>query len=153
MVSLTNTSGAEVITSPGVDTVAKTPRRVYLSGPMRGKPEFNFPAFFDAALYLRAKGYEVFSPAERDQSKHGTKVWKDNPTGDVRKAAQEGFSLREALAEDLVWICHYADGIALLPGWASSQGALAELATARALGLRVMYLNPNGLGGYDLDEQ
>ena len=38
--------------------------RVYLSGPMTGMPELNFPAFHAAAAFLRGHGYEVINPAE-----------------------------------------------------------------------------------------
>jgi hypothetical protein len=45
------------------------PARVYIAGPMRGIPEFNFPAF-DAAARGRAMGLEIISPAELDRA-HG----------------------------------------------------------------------------------
>ena len=38
--------------------------RVYISGPMSGLPELNFPAFHAAAASLRAKGLDVVNPAE-----------------------------------------------------------------------------------------
>lgn len=115
--------------------------RIYLAGPMRGLPEFNFPAFYKAAKELREKGHEVFNPAERDNLKHGVDISKGNMTGDEKvAAAQHGFSLREALGADLAWICGQADAIALLPGWGMSKGARAELATAVALGLEVIHL-------------
>lgn len=110
--------------------------RLYLAGPMRGIPEFNFPAFYAAAAELRAQGHEVFNPAERDNEHHGTDISKGNATGSEAQAeAQHGFSLRDALAADLAYICTKAEGIALLPGWERSKGVAAELATARALGL------------------
>jgi len=115
--------------------------KVYLAGPMRGIPEFNFPAFHAAAKKLRGQGYDVFSPAEKDNERHGVDISKGNAAGDEDVAAkQHGFSLRVALGEDLEWICKHAEAIALLPGWQSSKGAAAELATARALGLRVIEL-------------
>jgi hypothetical protein len=108
---------------------------------MRGVPEFNFPAFFSAAAQLRAAGHTVFNPAERDNARHGTDVSAGNATGDARvAAAQHGFSLREALADDLEFICLHADAIALLPGWENSKGVAAERATAIALGLKEIVL-------------
>lgn len=111
--------------------------KIYLAGPMRGIPEFNFPAFMAAAARLRADGHEVFNPAEKDNEKYGTDISKGNHEGreDVA-ASQHGFSLREALAADLAWICAEADAIALLPGWFQSKGAKAEFYTAEALGIR-----------------
>lgn len=112
--------------------------KIYLAGPMRGRPEFNFPAFFRGAARLRAEGHEVFNPAEKDNEKHGTDISKGNPEGRVDVAAsQHGFSLREALGADLAWICAEADAVALLPGWEDSAGARAEAATAAALGLLI----------------
>jgi len=113
--------------------------KIYLAGPMRGVPEFNFPAFHEAANKLRSEGHYVFSPAERDNDKYGTDISKGNATGDESIAAKEhGFSLREALEADLSWICTHAEAIAMLPGWEKSKGATAEHATAIALGLKVL---------------
>jgi hypothetical protein len=39
-------------------------QRIYLSGPMTGIPENNFPAFHMWAERLRADGYDVVNPAE-----------------------------------------------------------------------------------------
>jgi len=115
--------------------------KIYLAGPMRGIAEFNFPAFHYAAAKLRALGHTVFSPAEKDNERHGTDISKGNATGDESVAAKEhGFNLREALEADLVFICREADAVALLPGWESSKGATAERATAIALGLEVIIL-------------
>lgn len=107
--------------------------RIYLAGPMRGIPEFNFPAFDAAAKALRKNGHEVFNPAERDRSVgFSTK----GLTGNEDLAA-EGFSLREALAADTEYISKRADAVALLPNWENSSGVAAEIALARALGLPV----------------
>lgn len=106
--------------------------KVYLAGPMRGKPEFNFPAFREAAARLRAQGHEVFSPAENDEATHGLDFAK-NTTGDLKEITDCGFSLKDALCDDLTYILMYADAIAFLEDWEYSSGALAEWFTARAL--------------------
>ena len=114
---------------------------IYLAGPMRGIPKFNFPVFAVHAQLLRNLGHIVFSPAERDNEHYGVDISEDNPTGSEALAvSQHGFNLREALAHDLAWICAEADAIALLPGWRNSTGATAEHATAVALGLEVIEL-------------
>jgi hypothetical protein len=107
------------------------PLRVYVAGPMRGRPAFNFPAFDAATARLRAEGHEVFSPAEHDRTGGF------DPTGMTghEDLAALGFDLRAALAVDLAWITGEADAIYLLDGWESSSGARAELAAAAALGL------------------
>lgn len=119
--------------------------KLYLAGPMRGIPEFNFPAFNAAAAMLRSLGHEVFNPAERDNERHGTNIGLGNSTGDEAVAAKEhGFSLREALRDDTAYICMEAEGIALLPGWYDSKGAVAELSLARALGLKLILISLSG---------
>ena len=110
--------------------------KIYVAGPMRGIPEFNFPAFNAATARLRADGHIVFNPAERDNERHGVDISKGNVLGCEDLAATEhGFDLRVALGEDLAFICAHADAVAVLPGWENSKGANAEIATARALGL------------------
>jgi hypothetical protein len=121
-------------------TTAK--HKVYLAGKMRGVPNFNFPAFMYAAKKLRSDGWTVFNPAERDNERHGTDISKYNRTGDESKlVAKYGFNLRVALCDDLTFICTEADAIAMLPGWEDSKGANAELATAKALGLEIIFLD------------
>lgn len=111
--------------------------RIYVAGPMRGCPEFNFPAFTTATASLRQIGHEVFSPAEHEEMRGFD--WTGH-FGDLTAAEAAGFSLREALGADLAWICGHADAIALLDGWENSLGATAEAATGRALGLEVHQL-------------
>jgi hypothetical protein len=108
--------------------------KVYLAGPMRGIPEFNFPAFAAATAQLRAAGYEVFSPAEKDIEKHGLDVNK-SATGNLDDIKASGFNLRATLLLDLTWIAENADGIVVLPGWENSKGANAEVALAKAINL------------------
>jgi len=116
--------------------------RIYLAGPMRGLPEFNFPAFHAAAKTLRELGHEVFNPAERDEADFG-KV--SVPSGDENELADKlsihALALRrKCFGADTAWICTFAEAIALLPGWKKSKGAQAEKALGEALGLTILYL-------------
>jgi nucleoside 2-deoxyribosyltransferase len=43
------------------------PIKLYLAGPMSGLPDMNYPEFNRVAALLRAKGYEVFNPAENPE--------------------------------------------------------------------------------------
>ncbi|MGI6558284.1 MAG: DUF4406 domain-containing protein [Limnochordia bacterium] len=90
--------------------------RLYIAGPMTGHPEFNFPAFHDAARRLRQQGYDVCNPAEME-TEDTTKPW--------------AFYARRSVGL-LVQDC---DAVLLLSGWSDSRGALLEAVVARALGL------------------
>ncbi|WP_322979179.1 DUF4406 domain-containing protein [Pseudomonas sp. C11] len=91
------------------------PRRIYLSGPMTGLPEFNYPAFHAEAARLRALGYHVENPAE-------------NP-------AQDSWEAYMAVCIPQMATC---DTIALLPGWSESRGALRERQEAVRLRMMIM---------------
>jgi len=122
--------------------------KLYLAGPMRGYPKFNFPAFDFAAAKLRSQGFEVFSPADNDRQRMGDKPFSSNDTGDEIKLEKDtGFNIRQALTDDTHYICVHADGIALLPGWEKSSGAKAEHALAEALGHTVIILGKDYVDG------
>lgn len=108
--------------------------KVYLAGPMRGHPNFNREAFRVWAEKLRAEGHEVFSPAESTEALYGPNIYTDRPEGDELRAGVDG---RLVFEHDLVWICRHADAVALMPGWETSKGAVAERAVAKALGSAV----------------
>jgi hypothetical protein len=93
---------------------------IYLSGPMKGYPESNYPAFEDAARHLRAMGHSVYIPHEF------------MPPGKPSHA-----ELRKAFSAYCKYICEEADSIVLLPGWEHSIGVSAELALAKNCGLAV----------------
>lgn len=107
--------------------------KLYIAGPMRGIPEFNFPAFFAAEETLRGWGYEIINPARRDVD-NGFKY--QGLTGDEDLTAL-GFNLRSALGWDLAQIAGECDGVVTLDGWHRSRGAKAEVSTAVALDLPV----------------
>ncbi|AZL74564.1 DUF4406 domain-containing protein [Pseudomonas oryziphila] len=92
------------------------PWRVYISGPMSGLPDLNYPAFHAVAGRLRAEGLEVENPAENPEPPCGS--W----SGYMRLA--------------LVQISK-CNGMIVLPGWTKSRGARLEVHIAKELGLLV----------------
>lgn len=91
--------------------------RVYIAGPMTGRPDLNYPAFHAEAASLRAAGYVVVNPAENQEP--ACKSW-------------EGY-MRMAVAQLVT-----CDVICLLPGWADSRGAMIERRLAQDLRMKVM---------------
>ena len=102
-------------------------KKIYISGPMTGYPDNNFPAFNEHADCLREFGYEVVNPAEinvgLDEPAHGTPEW-------------QAF-YQACLRADIKALCGCA-AISLLPGWEKSSGAHLELHIAHRLGLEVL---------------
>jgi hypothetical protein len=92
-------------------------KRIYISGPMTGLPDLNFPAFNAEANRLRALGYDVVNPAEI------------NP--------EPGKSFHECLRTDLreMLTC---DTVALLNGWERSVGAHLETHVAHRVGIDIV---------------
>lgn len=123
--------------------------RLYIAGPMRGYPHFNFPAFDAMEAQLVDMGHQPFNPAWRDREVDGfdpvaLSGWED--------LSGLGFSLRNALGADLEWICRHAEGIVVLDGWERSKGATAEVAVARALSIPVLRLVQPAVGKHMLVE-
>lgn len=106
--------------------------KIYIAGPMRGYPNFNFQAFYDAEEWLRSKGFEVANPARMDVEFHGPEIHTSNATGDELQAAQQGLTAREALTRDAAAIAS-CDALYMLIGWENSAGAQAEWALAKAM--------------------
>lgn len=91
--------------------------RIYIAGPMTGMPDFNYPAFNEAAQHIRAAGYEVENPAENDLPPG--KEWHEY--------------LRNAISRMLT-----CEAVATLPGWSESKGAVLECDIAERLGMPIV---------------
>jgi len=106
----------------------------YLAGPMRSYPEFNFPAFHEAAAYIRkVLGWGVISPAEMDLELGF------NPN--TQRFGLNDFYL--AMRRDLAAILEpKIDRIVFLPKWEASRGANVERTIGEAIGLEMWYFIP-----------
>lgn len=99
---------------------------LYLAGPMRGLPRFNFDTFRQAREHLRSIGYTVVCPAERDERRG----FDPTPYRGTEHLEFIGFDLADAL-DDCFRQVLAVDAVALLPGWTRSEGARAEALVAR----------------------
>ena len=87
----------------------------YISGPMTGQANDNWPAFERAADFLRDLGKIALLPAVGD------------------------YPYKKLLFADIARIVHKADSLYMLNGWENSPGARAEHAVAVALKLPIRY--------------
>lgn len=90
---------------------------LYISGPMTGYPDHNFPMFDWVEAALQHVGYRTLNPATKGIVPDWT--WEDYLRHDLRQVLD-------------------ADGVAVLDGWECSRGARLEVTTAQALGIPVM---------------
>lgn len=93
---------------------------LYLCGPMTGLPDFNRPAFNQAAQALRESGYDVFNPV-------GNGVPADAPWGMHMRADIRALMDCRALA--------------VLPGVEASKGAQLEIHIAKVLDMPIASVN------------
>lgn len=120
-------------------------KRVYVSGPMTGLPQFNFPAFDDATAYLVAAGCEVFSPADNDRKRLAEVGIEDITSvhgfaeGNVEwYNSAIDIDTESLFRDDFNYIVNEATHIVMLPGWELSTGARYERCLAEALGLEIV---------------
>lgn len=92
-------------------------KRIYISGPMTGLPELNFPAFNAEAARLRSLGFEVVNPADLNP---------DPATG-----------WHECMRRDLAALLT-CDALALMDGWQKSSGAHLEMHVAHRVGMEIV---------------
>ncbi len=117
-------------------TRPRVARIAYVSGPMRGIPEFNFPAFDAARDALLAAGWNVISPADIDRACPVEAL-------DPRGVEQSTEAIDAYVARDLEAIKllkPQTDAVVLLEGWKGSRGATAEASVAAWRGVQVIDL-------------
>lgn len=107
-------------------------KAMYLSGPMTGIEDWNYPAFHTAARKLRSSGCAVVNPAE---------AYEGNTT----------LPFDVYLRHDLRSILQDCDTIVVLPGWEKSPGAVLEVAVGAALGHGILAFTDLEDGGYGIN--
>lgn len=103
--------------------------RIYVAGPMRGFPEFNYPKFNGFASELAAAGWDVVNPVCVGESIADAEAINDTP------------ALLEAVLAAEILALKTCEAVYLLNGWEKSDGARKEVAAAIAHGLEI-YLEP-----------
>ena len=89
-------------------------KKVYISGPMTGRPDKNIDEFNEAEDLLLKAGYWVLNPTSNGLA--DTAPWEDHMRADLRMLS-------------------VADALAFLPDWEKSRGARLEIEVAHALNI------------------
>jgi hypothetical protein len=113
-------------------------RTFYLAGPMRGYDKCNFPVFDAVRDKGISLGYNIVSPADLDRE---AGLVDGMPIGDAQFTQEQ---IDACIDRDLAAIRNLnpeTDGLVMLPGYAESLGASAELAVARWRGLEIRWAN------------
>ena len=110
--------------------------KVYISGPITGKPDGNIPAFQAAAEKLRAAGHEPVNPHDIDPSH-------DGECRPGYAPGSEGHTSSCHMRADLRALLD-CDAITMIDGWTTSRGAWAEHGAAGAIGLEEIIFSADG---------
>jgi hypothetical protein len=101
--------------------------KIYISGPMTGIPQFNYPEFFRVANALRELGHFVINPAETN----GLTVEEALRDVEANPRSWDYYMRKDVMSVSSV------DALCLLPGWQNSKGARLEVTVAKSLGLPI----------------
>ncbi len=107
-------------------------KKIYIAGPMRGIPEYNFPAFMEADDLLTLYGWITINPAQVDIDRGFDPK---TPQHTLTKKDLEDFIVRD------IHLVMSADAICLLEGWEHSKGVGVEIAIAHYCDIPIFFLN------------
>lgn len=94
-------------------------KAAYLSGPMTGIEDYNYPRFHEVAGKMRAQGYAVVNPAES-------------------YGGDQSLAFSTYMRWDIKQLLESCDAVVLLGGWQQAAGAVFEVAIAAALGYSIL---------------
>jgi hypothetical protein len=112
---------------------------IYIAGPMRGRPNWNYDAFSKAERDLKAVGWSVVNPATLDENYEDTKGLGKPEDFDPNTNGYHKDVNRRIMRRDVTVICDRCDAIYMLEGWETSRGACAEFYLSSAIGLDIYY--------------
>jgi hypothetical protein len=122
---------------------------------MTGIPQFNFPAFDEAAADLRMRGYTVVSPAELDRPDTRAAALA-SPDGAMGSGTNNGETWGDFLARDVKLIADEGiEAIVCLPGWEKSRGARLETFVGRLCDIPIVLYSEDrlqGAFGWEIDD-
>lgn len=104
--------------------------KIYIAGPMTGYENYNRPMFNAVAQQMLSGGHVALNPA----------------------TLPDGLSQREYMDICLAML-RCADAIHMLHGWKESEGAVAEHAMAKKLGIKISYQFEGGRPMSNIDKQ
>ena len=104
------------------------PKKIFISGPMTGYPEFNFPYFNCVARQLKDAGLDFVNPVDVCK-----KYKKETVLSDPAKFQQ--------MVDEQQKLERECDAILLLDGWEKSKGVRLELKTALELDMKIYLEN------------
>lgn len=100
-------------------------KHIYIAGPMKGLPEFNYPAFNSTEERLKKLGYNVVNPVKL--------------SGEITpEELDANYDLLTSVMNKEQRSIAQCDSIYLLRGWEKSKGARKELAIAIMLNLEII---------------
>jgi hypothetical protein len=107
--------------------------RVYIAGPINGKPDGNRPAFSEAAERIRRAGHQPLNPWDVPPDHDGRCC----PGEPVEHDPDSGHTYGCYLRADIIWLM-FCDAIMFLADWEQSKGASTEAHVAKSIGLPVV---------------
>ena len=108
-------------------------RIIYLSGPMTGIEDYNYPLFDYVSERLRGLGHRVYNPTEHPLAQE----LKDYMESGVNEKVK--LLIKTIFASYCTFICLEADTIIMLPEWDTSRGAMLEQNLATVVSLDKFY--------------
>ena len=101
-------------------------KTIYIAGPITGKPNFNWDAFYNAESELQDDNWLTVNPCTSALSR--------------KLQQQETISksdIKDVMLLDISLLAN-CDAVYMLNGWKESKGACAEYTFAKAIGLQIL---------------